>query len=120
MLVAFPEPVASTNEFSGPSRESRRVPVFCPVIFWGAPEQTDAVCLNISCGGMALAVEAPVPTGTLLRVSALLPDREPITVTAVVVWEVRGLQTRIGLRFVSPAKEALDGLAEFMAGAPPA
>lgn len=108
------------THFQGPKRTSPRVPVFCPVVFWGAPEQTDAVCLNISRGGMALAVDAPVPAGTLLRVSALLPDRDPITATAVVVWEVRGLQTRIGLRFLSLAQEALEALSEYVSGAAPA
>jgi hypothetical protein len=120
MLVAVFEVVAGVTEFQGPKRASPRVPVFCPVIFWGAPEQSDAICLNISRGGMALAVDEPIPAGTLLRVSALLPNQDPIAATAVVVWEVRGLQTRVGLRFLSLEQEALTSVVDFMAGAAPA
>ena len=54
-------------------REAERFPLLCPVRLWGVPEQRDAVCVNISRSGLCLGLGSPVPVGTLIRVTVLLP-----------------------------------------------
>ncbi len=93
-----------------PKRASPRAQALWTADIWGA-DQTDAVCLNVSLGGMALAVGAPIPVDTLVRVTAFVPGLGPVHATAVVVWarRYRG-EGRIGLRFVRLSPEALAAL----------
>ncbi len=98
-----------------PERASKRVPVFCPVSFWGDSLQDEAVCVNLSRGGMALAVSSALPEGSLLRLSALLPGHGYVVATVVVVWARTGHQDRIGVRFIHLAQDALRSLTEFIA-----
>lgn len=96
-------------------RKSPRKPVYCPVKLWGDTAQADGVCLNVSHGGMALAVGREIPEGTLLRVSAVLPGEHQLDATAEVVWARSFPDRRVGLRFLSLAREALASVTAFVA-----
>ncbi|MBI5511295.1 MAG: PilZ domain-containing protein [Deltaproteobacteria bacterium] len=89
-----------------PKRASARVPVYCPVSMWGDPTQSDSVCVNLSTGGMALAVAEPLPVGTLLRISAILPSGRVFEATVVVVWARSDKAHRIGVCFLTLKDEA--------------
>jgi hypothetical protein len=92
--------------------------VYCPVTLWGIPEVNDAVAINVSKGGMALSLAEKLQVGTLLRLSALIPNAEPVDATAEVVWE-HGYkyEQRVGVRFLSPSERALSALARLTGAA---
>jgi hypothetical protein len=96
-------------------RATRRVKAYCPAEVWGTFEDPGALCLNISCGGMALAVTSPLPVGTLLRVSTVLPNGGPIEVTGEVIW-TRSLahEPRVGVRYLALDHGAYRSLSSFV------
>ena len=105
-------------EALSPERASQRATAYWPVSLWGDVDEHDAVCVNVSRGGMALALTAPVPLGTLLRVTAVLPGGFSLDATAVVMWaRGRGPEQRIGIRFLSLRQDALTAVADWVAEA---
>jgi hypothetical protein len=99
-----------------PKRMTHRVSTFCPASFWGDPSQKDGVCVNISRGGMALSVSQPIPVGTLLRVTALLPSGRALDATVVVVWARSGREHRIGVSFLTLNQDALTAVTNLVEG----
>lgn len=104
------------SPYAGPARVSPRVLAYAPVRLWGVPELAEGVCVNVSRGGMALSLSERLPVGTLLRITAYLPDElHQIDATGVVVWERNyGVENRIGVRFLSLSQEALATLANYI------
>ena len=93
---------------------TRRVSAYCPVSFWGDPSQNVGVCVNISRGGMALSISQPLPVGTLLRLTALLPNGHTLDATVVVVWARSGREHRVGVCFLTLNQDALATLTDFV------
>ena len=97
-----------------PQRTTHRVTTYCPVSIWGDPSQDNGVCVNISRGGMALSMAQPLPVGTLLRVTALLPNGRTLDATVVVVWTRSGREHRIGVCFLMLNQDALAAVTDFV------
>ena len=95
-------------------RATHRVQVYCPVSIWGDPDQNAGVCVNVSRGGMALSIEKPLPVGTLLRVTAMLPCGRSLDATVVVVWTRSGREHRIGVSFLTLNQDALCTVTDFV------
>jgi hypothetical protein len=112
--MAFGLQVLHSVSDSSQTRATRRVQVYCPVSIWGDPEQNAGVCVNVSRGGMALSIAQPLPVGTLLRVTALLPSGRTLDATVVVVWVRSGREHRIGVSFVTLNQEALSTVTDYV------
>jgi c-di-GMP-binding flagellar brake protein YcgR len=102
--------------YDGVQRSSPRVVIYCPVKLWGDTEVHEGVCINVSRGGMALSVAHRLQVGVLLRVSLLLPSDCQVDATCEVVWaRGRGLENRIGVRFITLVERARSALDQFIA-----
>ena len=59
------------------SRTYHRFPLFCPVIFGGAPFVGEGILSNLSLMGCSVMSDREVLCGSDVRVSVLLPNQRP-------------------------------------------
>jgi hypothetical protein len=78
------------------ARKYPRISLSLPVRVEAQHVQCDAVCLELSAGGMALANVDHLPVSLPVQITLVVPPGQSITLDAVVWWK-QG--KRIGLRF---------------------
>jgi c-di-GMP-binding flagellar brake protein YcgR len=77
----------------------------------------DAQSVDLSLGGMFIAVDRSLPMGTLLRFDVTIPKQaDPLAIFAEVVWSN---VTGAGLRFLMVKPQDLDALKKFLESEPP-
>lgn len=94
-------------------RQTPRVDVQLSATYRSANRTVDARVLNLSQSGLFLSCADSDPVGTPAHVDLALPDRDPITVSGVVIWsDVPGM----GIRFGDLGRETRMALANFIMG----
>jgi len=98
------------SEHDTERRGSPRVSVFWPARVVDETGAQEAVCFNVSYGGLALYLWSPPRTEEVVNVSLELPNGETAAAFGKLVSAARGSGRTVGLSLVSHPDQALEAL----------
>ena len=95
------------------SRRELRLPIECPITYWGPHNQGEGFVTNLSMGGWHVESSLPMPPGTILVLSVCLPDvLEPVEVQLAQVQWSSG--RKFGLRNIVMSQDNRTRLQRFL------